>query len=362
MSVPWLCINSPDDQYNQEGDVVSLQMTAGNFVGDPATYSATGLPPGLSIDPNSGLISGTIATGSQAYQTFATTVTATCGSSSISTNFGWYINDPITFTNPGNQTNNPGDTVSLPIQATDNEGGTLTYSATGLPSGLAIDPNTGLISGTLAAGSTANGPFLTTVTASDGVDSSQVTFQWFINLGLSGHGSTPPPPISGGQPIGPITPITVGNPGLSDSGSSGSLPSESDTLANPGSSSLGSSGSVAVASSPSVKTTAYNGLPMLIFVVGGPSSSLASLTWSVDSSRPPTNSGSLPVVNFLGDDSAFIGRDSLLFSPLGTPVLRTGPRICRFQVRKILTNWRKTLRGPGRREILPPVRRMISSR
>ena len=52
-------------------------------------------------------------------------------------------------TNPGNQTSTVGTAASLQIKATDSAAGqTLTYSAAGLPTGLAISSSTGLISGT----------------------------------------------------------------------------------------------------------------------------------------------------------------------------------------------------------------------
>ena len=67
-------------------------------------------------------------------------------------------NDAPVVTNPGQQFGIEGDNVSLQIAATDVDPCTgLTYSATGLPPSLTIDPISGLISGTLdiAAG---NGP------------------------------------------------------------------------------------------------------------------------------------------------------------------------------------------------------------
>lgn len=60
------------------------------------------------------------------------------------------------------QTSAEGATISLPIQATDVDAGTtLTYSATGLPTGLAID-DCGVISGTLG--------YATAGTGADAVD------------------------------------------------------------------------------------------------------------------------------------------------------------------------------------------------
>lgn len=55
-------VTNPGNQYHVEGDAVNLAIAAAG-IGNLA-YSATGLPPGLSINPNSGVISGTISDGS----------------------------------------------------------------------------------------------------------------------------------------------------------------------------------------------------------------------------------------------------------------------------------------------------------
>jgi len=61
-------VTNPGNQFNVENDVISLQIEtidAGNV-----TYSAAGLPPDLTIDPVSGLISGTITDGGVASNAF----------------------------------------------------------------------------------------------------------------------------------------------------------------------------------------------------------------------------------------------------------------------------------------------------
>ncbi|MGB5820442.1 MAG: PKD domain-containing protein, partial [Saonia sp.] len=60
--------------------------------------------------------------------------------------------------NPGTQNSDEGDPVSLQIQATDD--GSLTYAASGLPPGLDINDNTGLITGTISAFQSGDGAFL----------------------------------------------------------------------------------------------------------------------------------------------------------------------------------------------------------
>lgn len=54
-------VTNPGDQYNYEGDTVSLQIEATSA--NNTSYSATGLPPNLSINLNTGIISGTIEDG-----------------------------------------------------------------------------------------------------------------------------------------------------------------------------------------------------------------------------------------------------------------------------------------------------------
>lgn len=67
-------------------------------------------------------------------------------------------------TDPGDQTDQEGDTVSLQIQAEDQEAGTLNYSAPGLPEGLTINSLSGLISGRLTCEASEGSPYNITVT------------------------------------------------------------------------------------------------------------------------------------------------------------------------------------------------------
>ncbi len=55
-------VTNPGDQFNNEGDPVSLQIEAQD-ASTNLLYEATGLPPALTINPSTGLISGTIADG-----------------------------------------------------------------------------------------------------------------------------------------------------------------------------------------------------------------------------------------------------------------------------------------------------------
>ena len=164
-------------------ETVEMQIQATDAKGGTLTYSAGGLPFGLSIDPNTGLISGTIAayTLASSAWSFLPFVTVSDGVSSAQMGFCWWVEDQGGMISVGDQFNREGDTVALQIQAGFESGNPLTYSATGLPEGLAIDPNAGLISGTIATGSSTYQVFSSTITATDGFGSAQQTFTWYVN-------------------------------------------------------------------------------------------------------------------------------------------------------------------------------------
>jgi len=84
-------------------------------------------------------------------------------------------NEP-NITHPGNQESQVGDSISLQISASGNN--TLSYSATGLPLGLSINSETGLITGSAST----LGESASTVTVNNGESgSAQVTFVWVVS-------------------------------------------------------------------------------------------------------------------------------------------------------------------------------------
>lgn len=177
-SVAKLALNAPGDQENQEGAAVALQLSATDSGGTPA-YSVTGLPPGLSLNSASGLITGTVGLGAFGSSPYQVTVTATDGGSTSSQSFVWTVTPRVALVNPGDQSSASGDSVSLQVTAT-SSGGTLTYSASGLPDGLSINSSTGLISGTPTTANTT--PYTVTLMANDGTYSSSQTFAWTVSV------------------------------------------------------------------------------------------------------------------------------------------------------------------------------------
>ncbi|GAA1220487.1 hypothetical protein GCM10009665_08200 [Kitasatospora nipponensis] len=177
-------VTNPGNQTSTAGTALSLQIAGTDSGGAALTYTATGLPAGLSISA-AGLISGTPTTaGTSSVTVRATDTTGASGQ----TSFSWTVNptggtETVSVTNPGNQTSTAGTAASLQIAGTDSAGKQLGYSATGLPAGLSISA-AGLISGTPTTAGTSS----VTVTASSGTASGSTSFTWTVNP-ASGCGS-----------------------------------------------------------------------------------------------------------------------------------------------------------------------------
>ena len=130
--------------------------------GDTLTYSASGLPTGLSINTSTGTITGSpTAAGS-----YSATVTVSDGTATDSESFTWTIsaNNAPMMSAIGAQSGTIGTAISITPMASDADSDSVTWSASNLPSGLAINPGTGAITGTPDS----NQSLSTTVSIDDG--------------------------------------------------------------------------------------------------------------------------------------------------------------------------------------------------
>src|SRR5581483_2050954 len=98
-----------------EGAEVTLALTATDSTGAGVTFSADGLPAGLTMS-SGGAISGALPPGSAG--TYLVTVTATDNTYSNTLTFVWDVAPVVTITDPGPQTCTEGAEVSLALVAT----------------------------------------------------------------------------------------------------------------------------------------------------------------------------------------------------------------------------------------------------
>ncbi|MCP3997084.1 MAG: DUF5011 domain-containing protein, partial [bacterium] len=163
--------------------------TAVDVENDGITFSLVGQPAGASIDPAGTFV--WVPNESQGPGIFTFDVVATdsgspAGVTSQSVTI-WVaeVNVAPILVNPGTQVSVEDATVSLALIATDADvpAGTLVFAASGLPSGLSIDSDTGLISGTLPFDSSGASPYTVTVTVTDSGSpqrSDQAVFSWSV--------------------------------------------------------------------------------------------------------------------------------------------------------------------------------------
>lgn len=185
-------LTNPGSQTSVRGEAASLQLAATDADSDSLIYDAEGLPSGLTIDSFTGEISGTIDPTAASTTPYVITITADDGTLTASQSFNWTVNianhAPL-LTAPENQTSAAGEFVSLALDASDADNDALTYTASGLPAGLTINPGTGEIFGTLADAAPSGSPYSVTVKASDGAASASQSFNWTVNfVGITNPG------------------------------------------------------------------------------------------------------------------------------------------------------------------------------
>jgi Ricin-type beta-trefoil lectin domain/Putative Ig domain len=176
-------VNNPGPQTTHPlSTPIDLPITASD--NDPAqtalAFAATGLPPGLGINPATGVITGRIT----AEFTGTVQVTATDGAGATGTTaFNWAAGNGVLVSAPAREQSWAGIPVSVKIKATDTDAGaTVGYSATGLPAGLKINGATGVISGTPTKISLGNAR----VTATDSAGAAgSATIRWAVGFAVT---------------------------------------------------------------------------------------------------------------------------------------------------------------------------------
>jgi GH25 family lysozyme M1 (1,4-beta-N-acetylmuramidase) len=169
---------APASQSDQTGRAASLGVRSLYGGTTPPTYSVTGLPTGLQIDPSSGAVSGTLPASAAS---FPVSITATAGAEQATQSFSWYVHSRVRLAAMGKLTGSVGAPIRLRARATDGLSGcTLRFSARQLPRGLAIS-SCGIISGW----PTTSGSGTAVVQVSD--SSTRDSFRWRI-ANASGSG------------------------------------------------------------------------------------------------------------------------------------------------------------------------------
>ncbi|MGH8045884.1 MAG: glycosyl hydrolase, partial [Chthoniobacterales bacterium] len=155
----------------------NYQITATN---SPTSYSVTGtLPAGLSLNPSTGLISGTpTATGTSSFTIKATNANGT-GSKNLTVTIYPFTNPPVINSSLAAPAI-VGAAFSYQIAATNSP---FSYDAAGLPTGLSVNQSTGLISGTPTAVATT--PVTIKATNAAGTATATLSISALMNLSLN---------------------------------------------------------------------------------------------------------------------------------------------------------------------------------
>jgi hypothetical protein len=173
-----------------EGDTLALGAgaTDPDLPGDTLTWSLVGAPDGAAIDPSTGAFTWTPSEAQgPGTHTFAIVVTdagspPASDSETITVTVTEVNARPLLDPIP-DAANGEGDVVSVQPAGIDPDipADTLTWSATGLPPGLSMNPLTGEITGTVDGGATEGSPYPVTVTLEDVVGASDTAaFTWTV--------------------------------------------------------------------------------------------------------------------------------------------------------------------------------------
>ena len=141
-----LAVADPGDQsYPATDQVRVLVRSVNQAAGQALSYTAAGLPSGLTQNPATGVISGRLP--ASPGSTSVTLTVSAAGAAPVTWHFAWHVHGTVTLTAPPPQAGQAGSKVTLQVKAQDGlPGCTLRFSAKGLPPGLSIS-SCGLITG-----------------------------------------------------------------------------------------------------------------------------------------------------------------------------------------------------------------------
>ncbi|MEV4132320.1 Ig domain-containing protein [Dactylosporangium sp. NPDC049742] len=179
----------PDNPGNR-ADEITVPLAApltlsATTVYPPMTWAVEGLPPGLTWTP-AGVISGTPSTAG----TYVVRIVVTDAMSSNDASFTWTV-AALPALAPTTQAWDPNLPVSYQVPLT---GGLapLTWTATGLPAGLSINPTTGLITGTKPATAAATNTAIKVTVVDKNGKTATATFQLNWKVAVQFPNSTTP--------------------------------------------------------------------------------------------------------------------------------------------------------------------------
>ncbi|GAA2522205.1 type II secretion system protein [Winogradskya humida] len=155
-------ITNPGAQTTRTSTAVSFQPVVTGGVA-PLTWTATGLPTGLSINATTGLITGTTSTTTQTTAVILTATDSGTIPKTVTATFSWRILTPVALINPNTQTVNNGTNIGSFTALASGGLTPYTWSTTNLPDGLVLNTSSGAITGTITHGTR----YLTTVTVTD---------------------------------------------------------------------------------------------------------------------------------------------------------------------------------------------------